>query len=259
MEPGFHHYRPRWPLTDYVVGFWSYGYYAQPHRLERVLPTGTMNLVITIDGTNAGGTTVSGAHSAHSLLDTSKPLSVLAASFKPGGGFPFFGVPADALQNAHVPLDALLGVARWGIRDGLMETGTTLAKFRILERFLLARLKEHTGRSAGVRYALHAFHSASRVPHIASVAEEIGWTAKKFITMFRREVGLAPKVYCRVARFRKVVGALEGCDDVDWADVALSCGYFDQAHFIHDFKGFSGITPTEYLRERVSTNHVRVR
>jgi AraC-like DNA-binding protein len=259
MESGFRHYTPQWPLTDYVVGFWSYGHYVQAHKLERLLPTGTMNLVVTIDGSRPGATIVSGAHSRYSLLDTSKPFSVIAASFKPGGGFPFFGLPADALRNSHVPLDALLGPEACDISERLMEARTTLAKFRLLEQFLLLRLKEHKGRSAGVRYALQAFHGAAGAPRVASVAEEIGWSATKFIATFREEVGLAPKTYCRIARFRNVIGTLDGRDDIDWIDVALSCGYFDQAHFIHDFKGFSGVTPTEYLRERVSTNHVRVR
>jgi AraC-like DNA-binding protein len=259
MTPGFSHYTPQWPLTDYVAGFWSYGHYVQPHKLERLLPTGTMNLTITIDGSRPGATTVSGAHSSYSLLDTSKPFSVIAASFKPGGGFPFFGLPADALQNSQLPLDAILGLEARDLRDRLMEARSTLAEFRILEQFLLSRLKEHIGRSAGVRYALQAFHGAAGVPRVARVAGQIGWSATRFIATFRKEVGLAPKTYCRIARFRKVIDTLDGCADIDWVDVALSCGYFDQAHFIHDFKGFSGVTPTEYLRERVSTNHVRVR
>ena len=259
LEAGFRHYTPRRPLADYVIGFWSYGHYAQPHPLERLLPTGTMNLVVSIEGNGRADVTISGAHSRYTLLDTSKPFSVIAASFKAGGGFPFFGLPADELQNLNVPLDAVLGLEACGFRDRLMEAPTTLARFHILERFLLARLKEHGGQSAAVRHALRAFHGAGRVPRVASVAKHVGWAATKFIATFRNEVGLAPKAYCRVARFRNVIATLEGRKDVDWSDVALSCGYFDQSHFVHDFKEFSGVTPSEYLRERVSANHVRVR
>jgi AraC-like DNA-binding protein len=259
METGFRHYKPRWPLTDYVAGFWSYGHYAQPHKVERLLPTGTMSLVISIDESGRAAPTIAGARSTSFLLDTSKPFSIIAASFKPGGGFPFFGLPADQLQNSSAPLDALLGLEAYDIRDRLLEAPTPLARFRILERFLLARLGSTAGRTAAVRYALRAFHGAGPVPRVASVAEQVGWTATKFIAAFRNEVGLTPKIYSRVARFRSVIACLEGTEDADWSDIALACGYFDQPHFIHDFKGFSGVTPSEYLRERVSTNHLRVR
>ena len=108
-------------------------------------------------------------------------------------------------------------------------------------------------------HALRSFHGAGRVPPVAHVAAEIGWTATKFIATFRNEVGLMPKTYCRVARFRNALASLASCEDIDWTDVALSSGYFVLAHFIHDFKAFSGVTPSHYLRERVSANHVRVR
>jgi len=259
METGFRRYALRRPLSDYLVGLWSYGHYAQSHPLERLLPTGTMNLVVRVDAGGRASAIVSGARSSYVLLDTSTPFSVIAASFKAGGGFPFFGRPADELQNLSVPLDALVGRDASHLCDRLLNARTTLSRFQTLERFLFARLEEHTGRSAAVCYALRAFHDSSRMPRIASVVDEIGWSAARFIATFRHEVGLAPKVYCRVARFRTVVARVDGSDDVDWSDVALACGYFDQSHFVHDFKEFAGITPSEYLKERVSANHVRVR
>jgi AraC-like DNA-binding protein len=192
-------------------------------------------------------------------LDTSRPFSVIAASFSVGGGFPFFGMPAGELQNSSVPLELLPGFDAARLSERLLEAQTGLDRFRVLEAFLLGRLKEHTGRSPAIRYAVNAFDRPSPLPKVGAVAEQLGWTSKRLVARFRAEVGLPPKVYSRVARFRKAVAALEDCSDVDWTDVALSCGYFDQAHFSHDFREFSGVTPSSYLRDRASTNHVPVR
>ncbi|HVG92235.1 MAG TPA: helix-turn-helix domain-containing protein, partial [Alphaproteobacteria bacterium] len=68
-----------------------------------------------------------------------------------------------------------------------------------------------------------------------------------------------PKLFCRVRRFQEMLQMIHRGDDCDWADVAAGCGYFDQAHFIHDFKAFSGINPTTYLaRKTEHLNHVPI-
>jgi len=70
-------------------------------------------------------------------------------------------------------------------------------------------------------------------------------------------VGLTPKLYCRVQRFQQVLRLLDTGRPFDWANVALACGYYDQAHFIRDFRAFSGLSPTTYLRNRGEhLNHV---
>jgi AraC-like DNA-binding protein len=75
--------------------------------------------------------------------------------------------------------------------------------------------------------------------------------------VFRNEVGLTPKLYCRIRRFQNVVAAIHKLREPDLAEMALCCGYFDQAHFIHDFRVFSGVSPSAYLKYRTSSpNHV---
>ena len=91
----------------------------------------------------------------------------------------------------------------------------------------------------------------------ASVAEAVGLSPKRFIERFRTEVGLTPKQYCRVRRFQQALTAAHAASEVDWAAVAVSAGYYDQAHFIHDFRRFSGLTPTGYRAGRTAfQNHV---
>jgi AraC-like DNA-binding protein len=94
----------------------------------------------------------------------------------------------------------------------------------------------------------------------AKTAEAANLSQRRFIQIFRNQVGLTPKLFCRIERFQRILERIADIDDVDWLDVALSCGYFDQSHFIHDFREFTGLRPTEYLGLRIQgqQNHIRV-
>jgi AraC-like DNA-binding protein len=93
---------------------------------------------------------------------------------------------------------------------------------------------------------------------VGDVVQRIGLSSRRFVDLFRAEVGLSPKVYCRIRRFNEALRRVEQLTDVDWVDVALSCGYFDQAHFNHDFRAFSGVSPSTYLRHRTARTHVAI-
>jgi len=93
----------------------------------------------------------------------------------------------------------------------------------------------------------------------ASVTDEIGISKRYFIDIFRNEVGLTPKLFCRVRRFQQALRQITSGTRIDWLNVALESGYFDQAHFIHDFRAFSNINPSAYLSDyQGHVNHVPV-
>src|SRR6185503_9869300 len=127
---------PQPPLSDYVALVWLSEAYAQPHPQERLLPTGSMTLVICLDEDNRLGSAISGAHSEFFLLDTSKPFTMIGVAFKPGGGFPFVGLPAGELHNLGVPLDAVWGRDASALRGRLLDATTSAARFSIVERAL---------------------------------------------------------------------------------------------------------------------------
>jgi len=241
-----------------VVLLWIFEGYAPGHARERLLPTGTVELVVNLreDQPAFRDPVVAGPHSEYSVLDTALAASVMGVHFKPGGAFPFLGVPAAELHNLDVSLDVLWGGRARELRQRILEAPTPGARFAVLERALLGAARS-LARHPAVVFALEEFQ---RVPHARSVAEvtdAVGLSQRRFIDRFRDEVGLTPKLFCRVRRFQEVVRRVHGEGGVDWADVALSCGYFDQAHFIHDFRAFSGLTPTTYLAWKTEhQNHV---
>ncbi len=259
------------PLSGFVDLLWINEGDPPPHRKERLLPTGTVELVFSLrdDVLHAydrgeaesprrfRGPVVCGAHSEFFVIDTAQQAAVMGVHFKPGGAFPFLNLPAGELHNAQVPLDALWGRAAGALRDRVLEARTPAARFRALEQALLARAALPLTRHPAVAFALGEFQAPAGAPTVSDVTSQVGLSGRRFSEVFTREVGLTPKLFCRVRRFQRVLRLLARGREFDWARVALECGYFDQAHFNHDFRAFSGINPTTYLAQRTEhLNHV---
>jgi AraC-like DNA-binding protein len=144
------------------------------------------------------------------------------------------------------------------IREQLLESPSPEAKARVLENALLAA-NVTPERHPAVAFALDEFRASPETQKIADVTGRIGLSPRRFIDPFRNEIGLTPKLFCRVRRFQKVLRQISAGGAVNWTDVALKCGYFDQAHFIHDFRCFSGINPSSYTANYGGhANHVPI-
>jgi AraC-like DNA-binding protein len=270
----FRSYFPKPPLSNFVEQFWFYdGFSPRSHRKERLMPDGSVELVINLredesrfydrDDLNQchrlSGNILCGPHSRFFVIDTEEQDSVLGVHFKPGGAFPFFPLPADELQNQHVSLEDLWGQEARLIRERILAAPTAQAKLFAMEACLLERLVKPLEHHRSVSFALSAFAGAERTRTVTEVSERIGLSSRRFIQLFRDQVGLTPKLFCRVRRFQRVLSLLNHGNQIDWVEVAASCGYFDQAHFIHDFKDFSGINPTTYAALKTEhMNHVPI-
>jgi AraC-like DNA-binding protein len=191
------------------------------------------------------------------VIDTAQQASIMGVHFRPGGAFPFFREPAGELRDRVVSLDTLWARAATDLRDRILEARDHGARLRILECALLEQLAKPLERHGAVAFALREFSVAPYLRTVAEVTGQIGLSSRRFIDVFRDEVGLTPKVYCRIQRFQRALRRAQGRRTVEWSAVALDCGYFDQAHFIHDFRAFSGINPSAYLeRHTPHLNHV---
>jgi AraC-like DNA-binding protein len=85
---------------------------------------------------------------------------------------------------------------------------------------------------------------------IKNIAHKTGYSPKHLIKIFNDNVGINPKSFLRVIRFQKAINEIEMHGNINWAALANDCGYYDQAHFISNFKEFSGFTPHSYIQSR---------
>jgi AraC-like DNA-binding protein len=172
---------------------------------------------------------------------------VIGVHFKPGGAFPFLGPTADELRDRHIGLEMIWGNTAIEIRDRLCETTSLMRRFRLLEKFLVRRLlhplEHHSAVALGLATLDHARSQTTR-----ELAREAGLSEKRFIDVFKFEVGLNPRLLHRVRRFQRVLGRVHWQGTPDWAQLALKHLYFDQSHLIRDFLAFSGFSPADYAR-----------
>ena len=106
-----------------------------------------------------------------------------------------------------------------------------------------------------VAYGLQRFRAGAAV---SDVARGTGWSERRFSQVFREETGLTPAVWRRVQRFQRAIAQLHAGAAVRWEELALDCGFYDQAHFANEFRAFSGMDVTTYVAAaRPWANHVR--
>ncbi|MCC7373884.1 MAG: AraC family transcriptional regulator [Verrucomicrobiales bacterium] len=253
------------PLDRCIERLWYYSGLEVRHRRERVLPEGTFELMINLSkeprclfdgdlsesGTSFRRSWVSGAQSRYLVIDALPGSSMIGVHFRPGGAAAVLGIPSGLFRDRVIELEDVWGVGCRDLRDALLEAPSATAKFLVLERELRRRFDRapSVGRPA-LDYAVQRLATNPVSALITALAGELGWSHKHFIQEFRRTVGLEPKRFCRIRRFQQVLRQVEKGDMIEWAGLAADCGYFDQSHFIREFREFSGLRPSVYLRER---------
>ena len=264
--------RPAAPLDGWIESIWLCRDDRRPRALERVLPSGAAQLIVNLaedetrvyEESEAGlvcqrspGAVLNGLATRYQIIDTDEQAFVAGVVFRPGGTSPFVAAPASELRDADVPMEALWGRQRDRLlREQLLGAPDPNATLDALEATLLEVRRDKAAHPA-VRYALAEFRAHPSVARIRAVTDAIGLSPKRFIERFKADVGVTPKRYCRILRFQRVVSRAHRRGPTDWTELALACGYFDQAHLIHDFREFSGLTPTAYEARRTAfQNHV---
>jgi AraC-like DNA-binding protein len=264
-------HQPAPPLGAFIQNFWHCAD-APSHPRERILPSGTIELVINLRDDEVRiydpeqpecyrrfpGIVISGTYGGAFAIDPSQHASMMGVHFRPGGAFAFFGAAVGELASSHLALETLWGRTATELRERLCVAATPQKRFQILEEALKSRLRWLSEHPA-VSLALEIIGPAGIGDSVRGVAERVGLCQRRFIQVFKTEVGLTPKLFCRVLRFQHAREVVDRAATLNWGQVALACNYYDQSHLIHDFQEFSGLSPTDYLSQRnnrLLRNHV---
>ena len=267
------HY-PAPPLDHFIENMWFFDGYDPDHTMERLLPDGTMEIVINLqpepkrlfqrdnfdDVQLFSKSWISGKQTRYIVIEAATQSSMMGVHIKPCGAFPFLGFGVSELTDTVTELELVWGRDINSVREHLLDVPLVADKFAVLERYLLSRLRGHPRSFRSVERALHLMLQSPHGMAIRDFASAIGITQKHLITQFDRFVGLKPKLCERIGKFQSVLDTIDKQMHLDWAHLAVSCGYYDQSHFIKEFKTFSGINPSRYIVDKSEyANYVPIR
>lgn len=190
---------------------------------------------------------IAGLHESFALVGSIGRALCMQVDFTPLGARRFLGMEMQALAGQVADLSALIGAEADCLEERLYEARSWSARFAILERLLTERLTRPTPESGLVKAAWMQIEACGGDVAIGCLARSLGCSRKHLVTLFRREIGLPPKAVARVLRFQRAIEQLEQRRFCSLADLAISCGYADQAHFNRDFKKFAGEAPSRLL------------
>jgi len=168
------------------------------------------------------------------------------ARLRPHGGFMLFGGSQRRYADRIVPLADIDARLARRLARGVAGLGLTGDLVPALES-VLAPVAAAVTRTVVVAPAVALALERRGLVRVADLAAPVRLGARQFERRFQEQVGLPPKLFLRILRFQEVLNAIRyGLDATSWADVAAAHGFYDQAHFIHDFKGFVGESPAAW-------------
>ncbi|KAB8316148.1 helix-turn-helix transcriptional regulator [Tolypothrix campylonemoides VB511288] len=248
-------------LSPWVSAVWSADIAGA--RPERTLPTGDMHVAIRVHGRASrlsgvgprrAGAVVCGARSTP-YDKVALPGRTVGVQLRPGAARALFGVAADTIAERHVALDALWGDGARALRTSLAALDDAALQLDLFERALQSRLRAPRAPHPDVLAAVALLDAGRDVASVVAAADR---SHRRFIALFRAAVGIAPKRYACLRRFRRVLASASG-DACDWAAIADAHGYCDQSHLIREFRAFSGLTPEAWRAGAAGTGQFRPR
>jgi AraC-like DNA-binding protein len=205
-----------------------------------------MDLLFDFIAADRPRASVIGTMSRPLIVTTTGPVSLLGVRFRPGGLSGFCALNAAELTDAQVDLTNFWG--QWA-QEAWHRLGEASPAERIglLQKVLSARANGRIQTDPFIHHCVARIEAARGGLRIADLEKSTGLSARQLERKFARHLGISPKTFARVVRFKGVAAAAANPDPPDWVRLAGDFGYADQPHLAREFKAFSGLTPVNYL------------
>ena len=246
-------------LKPYVIDYWGYRERARTPMRRLQPPFAAIPMIVTfgpsIDIINGDRPTergvfrsfLAGLHDVHVFTEYEGEQMGFQVNFTLLGAYRFLNITMSDVANRCLDLGDLLGDAEADrLADSLHDAADWPARFDLMDGFLLERLRRGRPMSPDVAWTLKSLQASHGARSIGALSRDLACSRKTLIQRFHAQVGLSPKAVASILRFAHAVERIRAADAESWADLAIACGYYDQAHFNRDFRRYSGRTPREF-------------
>ena len=250
------------PLKHLIKYFWVLDSAGPISLNHQILPMGNIDLLINLASPmtfekkgiafgSPGSICFSGLSHHHTVMKQQGIVFTIGVSFFPTGFYPFFKIPVSTFKNRTVSLDAILNKTARQLEEKLRQASRLSEKIKRLEVFFIDRLDPGSQVPEKACILLNHFYTAGMRVH--DFCNAYGVQTRTFERLFNTYVGTTPKQFFRLNRFQGLLNRmLQLPREVSLTDLAMEFDYYDQAHFIHDFKAFTGNSPSVFLTEKRS-------
>lgn len=243
--------RPQPPLSSFVECFWTLDSEKPSTQPERILPDGCVELILNFGSQFSQHdddkqrlqprSFLVGQMTGPILISPTGTVQLLGIRFQPGGTLPFLRLPLDEIIDEVVDLGSLSSKLERNLLNATSRASSLSEKTAAVELFLTKQLTDSDVDSWLMNLTTRIVETGGLVS-VDRLASDAGISSRQLERRFLREVGLGPKMLGRIIRFQQVFRAVEECNSA-WAEIAIACGYYDQAHLIRDFNQFARQTP----------------
>ncbi len=238
-------YIPAPDLEHFVEHYWTVAWDLrgrEPH-LQEVLSHPSVHLVFEKGNSRIVGV----VRRKFSYLLTAAGR-VFGIKFKPGGFYPFLASPMNLLTDRCIPIGTIFTIGAKMVEETILAQNNE-ESIAIAEDLLRGQLPAPDEKVEMIGNIIGRIVSDRAIITVEALADRINMNKRAVQRLFSRYVGVSPKWVIQRYRLHEAAAQMSGSAPVDWPQLALDLGYFDQAHFIKDFKAIVGTSPAEYIRK----------
>ncbi|MFZ6747080.1 DUF6597 domain-containing transcriptional factor [Undibacterium sp. JH2W] len=244
-EGEFQHHRqlPSPALAGLVAHYWyvAWDLRGLPAQEQATLPHPNLHLVV-----EHGQARIYGVHSGRFMRTLQGKDRVFGIKFRPGGFYPFYRQAVAQLGNSSIDVAACFGADGAAFCADILATDDVTAMCAIAETFLLRHLPPPDAQVSHISDWLARIEQDRDIIAVEDVMAIAGLDKRSLQRLFQKYVGIGPKWVIQRYRLHEAIAQVQAGKTTSWVDLAQELGYFDQTHFVRDFKQLVGMTPGEY-------------